>query len=146
MNTYIKSYIIIPVLLAFVSIICLSSCGGNDDNSEEPKILNRSVTVSANDLEVRFPLNHMKNGVETVLYDCDWIQYTISDSEYGYPVIILLLEKNTEANIDTDLRSCVMTINGKNGSIVYLEVNQKGASSDGSTDCFQQEESDQPAY
>ena len=92
-------------------------------------------------------MNNFLIGIRRLIYGFQkQTRETISDSEYGYPVIILLLEKNTEANIDTDLRSCVMTIKGKNGSIVYLEVNQKGASSDGSTDYFQQEESDQPAY
>ena len=128
------------MLLAVTAMLCLASCGDDDETYTQ------SVTLSAKGEQQTVTLTNLSARITSVANSNSWLKATADFYNSGSPSLTLSATENTEKSE----RNGVVTITAESGDKVVLTVTQQAASEEEQEgtgiDDTHNSQSDQPAY
>ena len=147
---------IFSLMLAFIAMMMLTACGGDD--KKEPSPLNpvdpeptgqtyqQTEMLPAEKADMTVTLTNLKTAIKDIEYNADWLTVIKQPYTSGSPTLRLTATDNVKDGASTDTRSCMVTVTAASGDKVQLSVTQQGAERRTGIEDSHDTPTDQPAY
>ena len=145
---------ILSVLLAFMLVLVLVACGGDDKKEPSPlnpvepegKTYQQSEMLPAEDVDKTVTLTNLNTAIKDIEYNADWLTVIKQSYTSGSPSLRLTASDNVKDGETTSSRSCIVTVTANSSDKVLLTVTQEGAERKTGIDDSHNIPTDQPAY